>query len=128
MISPKCGARIGVYKRTHGFHGDVWERVATSAVSGATRIMRPLSPPAVIASDTHNGPASTSGENGKTMLQPPETEERRHAGPGGPGSGALPGTVLVRNHYSLISAGTEGSTVKAARSSLLEKPRRGPSR
>ncbi len=38
----------------------------------------------------------------------------------------LPGTVLVRNHYSLISAGTEGSTVKAARSSLLEKARSRP--
>ncbi len=25
------------------------------------------------------------------------------------------GMVLVRNHYSLISAGTEGATVKAAR-------------
>lgn len=29
-----------------------------------------------------------------------------------------PGFVLVRNHYSVISAGTEGVTVKAARSSL----------
>lgn len=38
----------------------------------------------------------------------------------------LPGTVLVRNHYSLISAGTEGSTVKAARMSLLEKARARP--
>ena len=32
-----------------------------------------------------------------------------------------PGMVLVRNHYSLISAGTEGSTAKAARKSLLGK-------
>lgn len=38
----------------------------------------------------------------------------------------LPGTVLVRNYYSLISAGTEGSTVKAARSSLLEKAKARP--
>jgi len=38
----------------------------------------------------------------------------------------LPGTVLVRNHYSLISAGTEGSTVKAARMSLLEKAKARP--
>jgi polar amino acid transport system substrate-binding protein len=38
----------------------------------------------------------------------------------------LPGTVLVRNHFSLISAGTEGSTVKAARSSLLEKAKARP--
>ena len=32
-----------------------------------------------------------------------------------------PGCVLVRNHYSLISAGTESSTVKAARSSYIQK-------
>jgi predicted dehydrogenase/threonine dehydrogenase-like Zn-dependent dehydrogenase len=38
----------------------------------------------------------------------------------------IPGTVLVRNHYSLISAGTEGSTVKAARMSLLEKAKARP--
>jgi len=31
------------------------------------------------------------------------------------------GTVLVRNLYSLVSAGTEGSTVKAARANLFEK-------
>lgn len=31
------------------------------------------------------------------------------------------GMVLVRNYYSLISAGTEGSTVKAARKSLIGK-------
>lgn len=36
------------------------------------------------------------------------------------------GTILVRNHFSLISAGTESSTVKAARSSLLEKARQRP--
>jgi len=36
------------------------------------------------------------------------------------------GTVLVRNLYSLVSAGTEGSTVKAARSSLLEKAKQRP--
>jgi hypothetical protein len=32
-----------------------------------------------------------------------------------------PGMVLVRNHFSLISAGTEGSTVKTARKSLIGK-------
>jgi len=31
------------------------------------------------------------------------------------------GTILVRNFYSLISAGTEGGTVAAARKSLLGK-------
>lgn len=36
------------------------------------------------------------------------------------------GSILVKNHYSLISAGTEGSTVKAARSSLVEKARSRP--
>jgi polar amino acid transport system substrate-binding protein len=38
----------------------------------------------------------------------------------------LPGTVLVRVRYSLISAGTESSTVKAARANLLEKVRSRP--
>jgi len=38
----------------------------------------------------------------------------------------LPGMVLVKNHYSLISAGTEGSTVKAARSNLIEKAKERP--
>lgn len=37
-----------------------------------------------------------------------------------------PGQVLLRNHYSLISAGTEGSTVQAARKSLLGKARERP--
>ena len=37
-----------------------------------------------------------------------------------------PGMVLVRNHYSLISAGTEGSTVKTARKSLIGKARERP--
>jgi hypothetical protein len=37
-----------------------------------------------------------------------------------------PGNVLVRNLYSLVSAGTEGSTVKAARSSLIEKAKQRP--
>src|SRR5271169_5392155 len=37
-----------------------------------------------------------------------------------------PGHVLVRNHYSLISVGTDTSTVKAARSSLLEKAKARP--
>lgn len=36
------------------------------------------------------------------------------------------GMVLVRNHYSLISAGTEGSTVKTARASLLTKAKERP--
>lgn len=36
------------------------------------------------------------------------------------------GTLLVRNHFSLISAGTEGSTVKTARSSLIEKAKERP--
>ena len=36
------------------------------------------------------------------------------------------GMVLIRNHYSLISAGTEGSTVKTARASLLAKARERP--
>ncbi|REJ84086.1 MAG: oxidoreductase [Bacteroidetes bacterium] len=33
------------------------------------------------------------------------------------------GSVLVRNHYSLISAGTEGKTVKDARAGLIAKAR-----
>lgn len=36
------------------------------------------------------------------------------------------GMVLVRNHYSLISAGTEGSTAKAARKSLVGKAKERP--
>ena len=36
------------------------------------------------------------------------------------------GMVMVRNHYSLISAGTEGSTVKAARQSLVGKAKARP--
>ena len=32
-----------------------------------------------------------------------------------------PGFVLVRNHYSLISTGTEGGTVKLGKMSLLGK-------
>jgi len=36
------------------------------------------------------------------------------------------GMVLVKNHYSLISAGTESSTVKAARKSLLGKAQERP--
>ncbi len=38
----------------------------------------------------------------------------------------LPGMVLVRNHYSLISAGTESSTVSTARKSLIGKARERP--
>jgi polar amino acid transport system substrate-binding protein len=37
-----------------------------------------------------------------------------------------PGTVLVQNRYSLISAGTEGATVKTARKSLLGKAKERP--
>ena len=37
-----------------------------------------------------------------------------------------PGMVLVKNHFSLISAGTEGSTVKAARKSLIGKAKERP--
>jgi len=36
------------------------------------------------------------------------------------------GTVLVRNHYSLISAGTEGSTVKTARKGYIGKAKERP--
>lgn len=37
-----------------------------------------------------------------------------------------PGKVLVRNHYSLISPGTEGSSVTAARKSLIGKAKERP--
>ncbi len=37
-----------------------------------------------------------------------------------------PGNVLVRNHYSLISAGTEGGTVKLGKMSLLGKAKARP--
>ena len=36
------------------------------------------------------------------------------------------GMVLVKNHYSLISIGTEGSTVRAARKGLLGKAKERP--
>jgi predicted dehydrogenase/threonine dehydrogenase-like Zn-dependent dehydrogenase len=36
------------------------------------------------------------------------------------------GQVLVKSHYSLVSAGTEGSTVKAARKSLIGKAKERP--
>ncbi len=36
------------------------------------------------------------------------------------------GEVLVANHYSLISAGTEASTVSATRKSLIGKARARP--
>lgn len=36
------------------------------------------------------------------------------------------GMVLVKNHYSLVSAGTEGSSVKAARKSLIGKAKERP--
>ena len=38
----------------------------------------------------------------------------------------MPGFVLVRNHYSLISAGTESSTVKTARKGLIGKAKERP--
>jgi len=37
-----------------------------------------------------------------------------------------PGTVMVKNHYSLISSGTEGSSVTAARKSLIGKAKERP--
>ena len=36
------------------------------------------------------------------------------------------GMIIVKNHYSIISAGTEGSTVQAARKSLLGKAKERP--
>lgn len=39
---------------------------------------------------------------------------------------ARKGYLLVRNHYSLVSAGTEGSTVKAARKGYIGKARERP--
>lgn len=36
------------------------------------------------------------------------------------------GMILVRNFYSLISAGTEGSTVKAARKGYIGKAKERP--
>lgn len=39
-----------------------------------------------------------------------------------------PGTVLVHTYYPLISAGTEGSTERAARRSLIGKVRERPQR
>ena len=37
-----------------------------------------------------------------------------------------PGAILIRNHYSLISAGTESSTVKTARKGLIGKAKERP--
>lgn len=37
-----------------------------------------------------------------------------------------PGMIMVKNHFSLISAGTEGSTVKAARKNLIGKAKERP--
>ena len=34
--------------------------------------------------------------------------------------------ILVRNHYSLVSAGTEGATVRTARKNLIGKARERP--
>ena len=36
------------------------------------------------------------------------------------------GMILVQNHYSLISAGTEGATVSTARKSLIGKAKERP--
>tara|TARA_B100001057_G_C22859309_1_gene953859 strand:+ start:770 stop:2917 length:2148 start_codon:yes stop_codon:yes gene_type:complete len=36
------------------------------------------------------------------------------------------GMIIVKNHYSIISAGTEGSTVKAARKNLIGKAKERP--
>ncbi len=38
----------------------------------------------------------------------------------------MPGSVLVRNRYSLISSGTEGSTVRAARAGYIAKAKERP--
>ncbi len=43
-----------------------------------------------------------------------------------PAPSVAPGFVLVRNHYSLVSAGTERSTVSAGKASLLGKARQRP--
>ncbi len=43
-----------------------------------------------------------------------------------PQAALAPGFVLVRNHYSLISAGTERSTVATAQASLVGKARQRP--
>ena len=43
-----------------------------------------------------------------------------------PGPLVGPGTILVKNRFSLISAGTEGSTVNAARKGLIGKARERP--
>ncbi len=39
---------------------------------------------------------------------------------------AAAGAILVRNHFSLISAGTEGSTVKTARAGFVAKAKERP--
>lgn len=36
------------------------------------------------------------------------------------------GHILIKNHYSLISPGTEGSTVRAARANIIEKAKERP--
>jgi len=43
-----------------------------------------------------------------------------------PAPSISPGFVLVRNHYSLISAGTERSTVSTGKASLVGKARQRP--
>ena len=36
------------------------------------------------------------------------------------------GFIIVKNHFSVISSGTEGSTVKSARMNLIEKAKERP--
>ncbi len=43
-----------------------------------------------------------------------------------PAPGALKGMILVRNAFSVVSAGTEGSTVRAARKTLIGKAKERP--
>ena len=43
-----------------------------------------------------------------------------------PAPACLPGSVLVRNAYSLVSAGTERTTVEMAQASMLGKARKRP--
>ena len=38
------------------------------------------------------------------------------------------GMILVKNHFSLISAGTEGSTAQTARKSLVSKAKNAPNK
>ena len=55
-----------------------------------------------------------------------EFQDRRTLGGRSPAPALARGFVLVRNHFSLISAGTERSTVSTAQASLLGKARQRP--